>query len=168
MTAPEPNTAEGVPTGSGLPPPRYPRFIDLYMKVDRFFVRWLSFSPVTWSIMRANGSKNIPPLILKTQGRKSGKIIEIVLPYFRDGDRYAVVGSYGGAAQHPSWVLNLEANPLCEIHLHWRTYKARAHTATGEEHRRIWSVVCEWYPYMKDYAVTAHPRHIPVVVIETL
>ena len=38
-----------------------------------------------------------PSMVFKTIGAKSGEIRTCVLPYQRDGERYFVVGSKGGA-----------------------------------------------------------------------
>ena len=34
----------------------------------------------------------------------------------KDGDNYILVGSKGGAPEHPAWVHNLRAHPDVEIH----------------------------------------------------
>jgi deazaflavin-dependent oxidoreductase (nitroreductase family) len=153
--------------GSGLPSVQYPKYIAQLGKVDKFFVRWFSFSPVAWSINRKNGLTNtLSPLILTTTGRKSGKQIDVVLPYYRDGENYAVIGSMAGQPKHPHWALNLMADPLCEIFVKGRKHKMRVHIAEGEERRRIWDKAVKEYRYYLDYAVSAYPREIPVVVLE--
>ena len=109
---------------------------------------------------------NLAPLILTTKGRKSGKQIEVVVPYYRDGENYAVIGSKEGAPIDPHWVLNLMADPSCEILVDRRKLSMRARMATGEEYRRIWATAVKAYPYYLDYAVKAYPRQIPAVVLE--
>jgi deazaflavin-dependent oxidoreductase (nitroreductase family) len=52
-----------------------------------------------------------PPLLLTTRGRRSGQLRRTALIYGRDGERYLVVASKGGAATHPLWYLNLFARP---------------------------------------------------------
>src|SRR5919201_4710058 len=49
-------------------------------------------------------------LLLTTRGRRSGKLRRTALIYGQDGERYLVVASQGGAARHPNWYLNLDAN----------------------------------------------------------
>ena len=56
-----------------------------------------------------------PALLLTTTGRKSGEPRTSALIFARDGDDYLVVASMGGAPNHPSWYLNLTANPEAEI-----------------------------------------------------
>jgi hypothetical protein len=60
---------------------------------------------------RGHRWNGVNTLLLTTRGRKSGTLRRTALIYGRDGDRYLVVGSRGGAQQHPAWYLNLVANP---------------------------------------------------------
>ena len=53
----------------------------------------------------------MPTLLLTVTGRRSGEPRTSALIFARDGDDYLVVASMGGAPQHPSWYLNLTANP---------------------------------------------------------
>jgi len=153
--------------GSGLPPPRYQVLINFYSAIDKYLIRWLSFSIVSWGVMNCNGCKTIPALILYTKGRKTGRRIDVPIIYFRDAENYIVVGSVGGAPKHPSWFLNMQAEPNCEIRVAYRLIKVRARETVSEERERIWNnIICKAYPYFADYAVNAHPRRIPVVSLE--
>lgn len=82
-------------------------------------------------------------LMLHTVGRKTGKPRTVALTYAQDGDAYVVVGSFGGAAQHPAWFLNLEANPRVEVQIGRDRRPATAHVARGEERERLWRLVNE-------------------------
>ena len=53
----------------------------------------------------------LPNLLLTTTGRRTGKPHTAPLIYSQDGDRYLVVGSRGGAPEHPQWYRNLLAEP---------------------------------------------------------
>ena len=57
----------------------------------------------------------VPTLLLTTTGRRSGEPRTSALIFGRDGDDYLVVASMGGAPKHPTWYLNLTANPAAEI-----------------------------------------------------
>src|ERR671930_2080530 len=59
--------------------------------------------------------RGVTTLLLTTRGRKTGKLRRTALIYGRDGDRYLVVASQGGAARNPNWYENLVANP--DVHL---------------------------------------------------
>src|SRR5437870_4649907 len=56
-----------------------------------------------------------PVLLLTTIGRKSGQPQTAPLLYLKDEDRYVVVASKGGMADHPLWFKNLEANPQVDV-----------------------------------------------------
>src|SRR3981189_3241169 len=54
-------------------------------------------------------------LLLTTKGRKTGKDRTTPLIYARDGDRYVIVASKGGAPEHPGWYRNLQQTPEVEL-----------------------------------------------------
>jgi deazaflavin-dependent oxidoreductase (nitroreductase family) len=103
-------------------------------------------------------------LLLTTTGRKSGQLRTQPLIFARDGDDYLVVASMGGAPNHPSWYLNLTANPDAEIQVKGDVIPVRAHTATAEEKPRLWKIVNEVWPNYDVYQ-TRTDRQIPVVVL---
>jgi hypothetical protein len=53
--------------------------------IDRFCVRHLGHSPVSWIFARSEGVAYNRPLLLVTVGRRSGKERAVVLPPFRAG-----------------------------------------------------------------------------------
>jgi deazaflavin-dependent oxidoreductase (nitroreductase family) len=85
----------------------------------------------------------------------------------RDGDRYVVVASVGGAAHHPAWYLNLVANPEVDVQVGPERFKARARTATPEEKPALWRMMTAMYPAYDEYQA-ATTRVIPVVVLERI
>lgn len=109
--------------------------------------------------------KGAPTLILTTLGRRSGKPRRLALIYGQDGDRYIVVGSKGGADQHPEWYLNLRENPEVQVQVRGDRFRAHARTATPEEHEALWPRMAEiWPPYNEYQAKT--DRQIPIVILE--
>jgi deazaflavin-dependent oxidoreductase (nitroreductase family) len=68
----------------------------------------------------------VPTLLLTTRGRKSGALRRTALIYGRDGDRYLVVASKGGAPDHPLWYLNLLADPEVSVQVGAEKFTARA------------------------------------------
>ena len=77
---------------------------------------------------RANGGKvggyfDGATVLLLTIGRRSGKDHVTPLVYLPDGERWAVVGSKGGAPADPDWVRNLEANG--EATIEWVPRRSR-------------------------------------------
>jgi deazaflavin-dependent oxidoreductase (nitroreductase family) len=104
-------------------------------------------------------------LILTTQGRRSGKPRPTPLIYGRDGDRYLVVASRGGARKHPKWYLNLVDNADVDVQVKADRFRARARTATPEEKARLWPIMVEQWPDYDAYQRRTD-RDIPVVMLE--
>jgi deazaflavin-dependent oxidoreductase (nitroreductase family) len=117
----------------------------------------------------ANGHewRGAPTLLLTTQGRKTGQWHRTALIYGRDGDHYVLVASRGGNPNHPSWYLNLSANPDVEVQVNAEKFRARAHTASPEEKARLWPIMTKIWPAYNDYQGKTE-REIPVVVLEPL
>jgi proline iminopeptidase len=104
-------------------------------------------------------------LLLTTKGRKTGQDRTTPLIYARDGDRYLIVASKGGAPEHPGWYRNLQQTPEVELQVLDEVFPARARTAEGEERERLWQKVNEVWPHYAEYAERTD-REIPVVVLE--
>lgn len=108
--------------------------------------------------------RGVPTLLLTTQGRKSGKWRRTALIYGQDGEDYIVVASRGGHAQHPSWYLNLRANPEVQVQVEADQFTARARTASAEEKARLWPLMVSIWPAYDDYQEKT-AREIPVVIL---
>lgn len=111
---------------------------------------------------RWNGTNT---LLLTTRGRKSGKLRRSALIYGEDAGGYILVASKGGAPNHPSWYLNLVADPDVTIQVGADLHRGTARTATGEERFRLWQMMTSIWPAYDDYQ-EATDREIPVVVVE--
>lgn len=109
----------------------------------------------------------VPTLLLTTRGRKSGVLRRTALIYGRAGDSYVVVASQGGDPRHPSWYLNLEADPDVHVQVKADEFDARARTATGEERARLWREMARIWPAYDDYQGRTD-RQIPVVVLDAV
>ena len=107
----------------------------------------------------------VPTLLLTTTGKVSGEARTTPLIYGKDGDRYLVVASRGGAPKNPQWYRNLVADPEIEVQVMADKFKARARPATSEEKPRLWQLMAEIWPAYNDYQGRTQ-RSIPVVVIE--
>jgi deazaflavin-dependent oxidoreductase (nitroreductase family) len=103
-------------------------------------------------------------LLLTTTGRHSSEERTTPLIYQRDGDRYVVVASQGGADQHPGWYFNLSADPNVEVQVKGDRFSAAASTAEGEERDRLWKLMTATWPAYDDYQERTD-RQIPVVVL---
>ena len=107
----------------------------------------------------------MPVLLLTTTGRKSGRRRTVALTYFEDDGRFVVIASYLGEPRHPSWWLNLTADPRATVQIGDRAIEVRAREAEGDERERLWRQAVR---LMKDYEVYQQrtSRRIPVVVLE--
>src|SRR5437762_12436533 len=65
-------------------------------------------------------------LLLTTHGAKSGQVRTTPLVYHRDGDRYVIAASKGGAPSHPGWYHNLVKHRQAEIEVGTDQFKVRA------------------------------------------
>jgi deazaflavin-dependent oxidoreductase (nitroreductase family) len=108
-----------------------------------------------------------PILLLTTTGRRSGQPRTAPLLYLRDGEgeRLAIVASFGGHPTHPVWYLNLEANPEVHVQVGRERYAATARTASAGERERLWPLLVEMYPGYAGYQEKT-AREIPVVLLE--
>jgi proline iminopeptidase len=104
-------------------------------------------------------------LLLTTIGRTSGEPRTTPLIYAKDGDRYVIVASKGGAPEHPGWYRNLEKTPGVELQVEAEVLRARARTASGQEREDLWRKANEVWPHYAEYAEKTD-REIPVVVLE--
>jgi deazaflavin-dependent oxidoreductase (nitroreductase family) len=109
--------------------------------------------------------KGVHTLLLTTRGRRSGKLRRTALIYGRDGDRYLVVASIGGAARHPAWYLNLVEHPEVQVQVGADRFAARARTAGAEEKPRLWRLMTSIWPAYDGYQKKTS-RDIPVVILE--
>ncbi|MET0830534.1 MAG: nitroreductase family deazaflavin-dependent oxidoreductase [Microbacterium sp.] len=108
----------------------------------------------------------MPVVELHTIGRATGKRRSTVLTAPMHGDgRYVLVASKGGGPRHPSWYLNLVANPGVELKVRGRTLPMRAHTATAAERAELWPRIVGEHPVYAGYQRKT-TREIPVVICE--
>ena len=103
-------------------------------------------------------------LLLTTRGRKTGKLRRTALFYGRDGDRYVLVASNGGSAQHPLWYLNLLEEPRVEVQVGKEVFRAQARPATEEEKPALWQMMVAILPQYESFQRKTR-RDIPVVIL---
>ena len=108
----------------------------------------------------------LPTLLLTTKGRQSGESRQLPLIYGEHDGAYIVVASKGGHSHHPSWYLNLDANPEVELQVKAERFKANARTAQGDERAKLWEIMSSIFPTYVEYQGRASTREIPVVVCE--
>lgn len=137
-------------------------FVELQKAMTRLHIAYLR-SPL--------GSLPAPPgarfLILHTTGRRSGTDRATPLSFTKDGESYVLIASNGGAARHPDWYLNLEADPEADIEVRGRRKRVRAETVAGTERERLWNAAVASYAGYAAYQRRAE-REIPVVRLRVI
>ena len=119
---------------------------------------------------RENGGETFGPfkgrnlLLLTTKGAKSGTEGTTPLVYSKDGDRYVIIASMGGAPKHPAWYHNIVANPDVTLEVGKDTFKAKAAVAEEPERTRLYNAQAEMMPAFTEYQQKT-TRVIPVVVL---
>lgn len=94
----------------------------------------------------------LPNLRLTVRGRKSGTPRTIPLLAVPRGDDWLIAGSNWGAPKQPVWVLNLEANPDCQVTVKGRARDMTAHRLEGQEREAAWQHMLQTWPNYAKYA----------------
>ena len=108
----------------------------------------------------------LPVIVVTHVGNKTGAIRKTPLMRVKDGERYVLVGSVGGAPKDPVWVQNLRANPTVEIRdlSAVRPMKVRE-VEDAAERARLWKLAVAAYPPYEEYQAKT-TRRIPLFVAE--
>ena len=122
---------------------------------------------------RTNGAEGntlrdtgLPVIIVTNTGKATGGIRKTPLMRVKDGANYVLVGSKGGAPEHPAWVHNLRAHPDVEIRDLATVTKMRVREVQdAAERARLWALAVQAYPPYEEYQ-TKTDRTIPVFVAE--
>jgi deazaflavin-dependent oxidoreductase (nitroreductase family) len=144
------------------------------MDGDRDMTDWdpEAFTRALIEDMRAHGGRpssgpmaGQPLMILTTIGAKSGQPRTAIVTYHKDGDRYVVAGSKGGAPTHPAWYHNLVAHPEVTVEVDNQVFPARAIDTSDGERDRLWDDHVAALPAFGEYPKKTE-RRIPMVVLE--
>jgi deazaflavin-dependent oxidoreductase (nitroreductase family) len=105
-------------------------------------------------------------LILHTVGRKTGKARVTPLLTMRDGERFVLVGSNGGAPEEPAWVANLAAMTETKAEVGEHTLTVRpAILRDGPERAALYTKLVQYWPDVLEYEKTTD-RPFPLIVLE--
>jgi F420H(2)-dependent quinone reductase len=108
----------------------------------------------------------LPVIIVTHTGNKTGAVRKTPLMRVKDGGRYVLVGSVGGAPKHPVWVYNLRANPSVEIRDLAAVQTMRVHEVDDDAERaRLWKLAVAAFPPYEEYQAKT-TRKIPLFVAE--
>ena len=105
------------------------------------------------------GSKMI---VITVKGAKSGKFYEIPLVYAPDGDKFLIIGSYGGNDVHPAWYRNILANPRFKVEVGKEAFEVNARDLEGDERLRGFEILATQNPGFRDYQAKTS-RVIPII-----
>ena len=90
-------------------------------------------------------------LILHTIGARTGKERIKPVAYVRDGKKYAVIASKGGAPTNPDWYHNILAHPRLTVEVGTETLQVEAKVAEEPERTRLYNKMVEMLPGFDDY-----------------
>lgn len=136
------------------------------------------YEPCTWGmaaeqvarIEQSGGTdgtvlRGAPCVVLWSRGAKTGKVRKTPVIRITDGQRYAAVGSMGGAPKDPSWVGNLRADPSATVQDGPAVRDYRARELHGVEKAEWWRRATEVWPAYDEYQGRTD-RSIPVFLLE--
>lgn len=107
---------------------------------------------------------NTPLLLLHTTGAKSGKARINPLAYLKDGERYVIIASKGGAPTNPDWYYNVVAQSEVQIEVGTEQMAARATVAEEPERSALYEKMVAKNPGFDEYRRKT-TRTIPVIVL---
>jgi deazaflavin-dependent oxidoreductase (nitroreductase family) len=117
---------------------------------------------------RANGGevtgRGRTVLLLHTIGAKSGKEHVNPVAHTRDGDRYVIIASKGGAPTNPDWYHNIIANPFVNVEVGTEKFQAKATVVEEPERTRLYDQMVAVMPGFAEYRQKT-TRVIPVIVL---
>ena len=129
------------------------------------FIRFQVFMYRRSGGRRFGHMRGMPLLLLTTVGRKTGQQRVTPVMYIRDGDNYVITASNSGADKHPSWFVNLQANPHTMIEVDGITRRVLAHRASPEDKGRLWAQLVQQAPFFEGYRRKTR-RDIPMVILQ--
>jgi len=106
-----------------------------------------------------------PLVLLTVRGRRSGEPRTVPLVYFTEGEEVILTASSFGRANHPSWYLNVSANPCVELTARGSTRRYVARETEGDERARLFELSKQLYAGYGLYEERAANRTIPVLAL---
>ncbi len=103
-----------------------------------------------------------PLLLINHRGAKTSKPRTNPVMYLKDGQRYLVFASKGGADTNPDWYHNLKAHPDVKIEVGDQTIDVRAEEVKGAERDQLYAQQASLYPQFAQYQRQTK-RLIPVI-----
>jgi len=130
----------------------------LFVRLNIFFYR------LTGGVLGGKlGSSTV--LLLTTTGRKTGEPRTTPLRYLPHNNDYMVVASNYGQPKPPAWFYNLQANPTVTVQVMDKHFTARAEIIPDDQQPPLYQQFINADPRFIEYAKTAQPRIIPIIVL---
>lgn len=112
----------------------------------------------------------IPVSLVITRGARSGEPRSTPVMCFQDGDSaWLVVASFGGAARHPAWFVNMARRPddvWLEVEER-RRVRVAPRSLEGQEREQAWQRITAQAPRFAGYQRKTD-REIPVVRLDAV
>ena len=105
-----------------------------------------------------------PLLLLNHTGARTGIARVNPVMYLKDGNRYLVFASKGGADTNPDWYHNLRAHPHIKIEVEDEILAVHVEEIKGPERDRFYALQSSRYPRFADYQKKTK-RIIPVFAL---
>jgi len=105
-----------------------------------------------------------PLLLIHHTGARTGRHRVNPVMYLKDGDRYLIFASKGGADRNPDWYHNLRAHPDIHIEVGDDTIDVRVEEIKGAERDRFYAEQASLYPQFGEYQRKTK-RIIPVLAL---
>lgn len=109
-----------------------------------------------------------PVVLMTATGRKSGEPRTVPLVYYTQGEEVILIASSFGRPRHPSWYLNVKANPEVELLGGGVRRRYVARETSGEERDRLFALAERLYAGYGLYAARTGGRTIPVLALSPL
>jgi len=105
--------------------------------------------------------------LIKSKGRKSGKIFIIPLCYADIGGEVVICGSKGGADQHPEWYHNIQGSNEIELQIATQAFRASWREPKGAERDKVWAFMVDCFPFYATYQ-SSTKRVLPLVMMKVI
>jgi deazaflavin-dependent oxidoreductase (nitroreductase family) len=106
-------------------------------------------------------------LLLRTRGRHSGQVREVLVAYVEFGETPVICGANGGWDRVPAWFVNLRAGGPVEIERHGRRQAVVPVVLEGDERERAFAAVFQAFPHVRLYLSRTN-RCFPLVRLEAI
>lgn len=110
--------------------------------------------------------RGLPVVLVTHRGQRTGAVRKTPLMRVAvEGGAYVLVGSKGGAPEHPKWVHNLRANPEVELRDGTSVHSMRAREVEGDDRAPLWAAAVAAFPPYAEYEQRTS-RLIPLFLAE--